>query len=1519
MLFKVKTLLSKPLFCKKMHRLSRSESETFLIILSCLLILLTSHILCYSQTLQPNPDSIPFAPAVNYGAGSHPASVFCADLDGDNDLDLAVANNDGGNVSILKNYGDGIFQTAVNYGAGSHPASVFCADLDGDNDLDLAVANDGGNVSILKNNGDGTFQTAVNYGAGSHPASVFCADLDGDNYLDLAVANDGGNNVSILKNNGDGTFASAVNYGAGSHPVSIFCADLDGDNYLDLAVANDGGNVSILKNNGDGTFQSAVNYGAGSHPASIFCANLDRDNYLDLAVANNGSNNVSILKNNGDETFQSAVNYGVGSHPASVFCGDLGGDTYIDLAVANAFSDNISILINSTNPPPDSFSLISPLNDDTVKTPIIFTWGRAIDPDSADSVRYDLYLSRSIVFDPDSTVVYESLLDTTFVSSLVGGLWYWKVKAYDNWGATRWSNQTWSFWIPSPPNPYSLLSPSDGEFVVSPVTLEWQTSSDVDPNDIVRYDLYLSRSAAFTPGSTVIYDSLTDTTFTDSLGGGLWYWKVKALDRWNLERWSNQTWSFHICSPSAGYWYWNFDENSGSVAHDFGGCGNDATIHGATWVTHGISGSALDFDGINDWAQANPVNVSYLTVSAWVYYHQFCENIGWGPPIVSNGCDNPAVGYHLYQNTNYPFNRATCFVTVGGQRYGTISDLPLVTGQWYNLAMTYDGHSVKLYINGRLDSEDDRPSGTITPSPYPLMFAEAYYPEHASWFNGLIDEVRIYNRALSADEIDSLYNIVLFANFRGEPTHGCVPLEVQFTDFSPGHPTSRFWDFGDGNTDTVQNPTHTYNDTGYYDVKLVVSNIDTIDSITKYDYIYVQGPDLYCGLVSYWNFDEGNGSILHDVAPGNTGAYDGTIYGATWTTGISGGALNFDGSDYVQFSTPVLNTPPYTFCAWVKASTLSFPSNRYILSNGGESTSHYGFYMLLRNTSMFEIGSKDVESYGGAAFVTATTDWVYLCCVWDGTYGIDKIKLYRNGNLEATANATHWSGNSPLDFCIGSPASNHTSYDWHGLIDEVCIYDRTLSADEIRMLYDKGLVGYWNFDEGSGDTLNDYSVYNNNGIINGASWTTGVSGSALEFVGENVVSSIPNSYDDQITSALTVTAWVKWYGSSHEDCIIFDGRGSSSEGLVLGIKHHDEKLMFNMNQGHSEILSIHSVPADTSWTHVAVVFDDSINLLRAFINGVQDDTLTTTVFYHNSSLQPAIGNANHGALNQPLNGILDEVRIYRIALSADSIKSLCRSISPTVIAPDSSLLLCPGDSLMFVVTATDPCPIDTLTLFGPGMSAPLQGVSPLSANVAIPIDSTGNYRFIYTVSDLYLASGTDTASWIVTINSQPAPFSLLSPAEKDSVRMPVTLIWHASLDSCAGQNILYELHLSRSSDFSPDSIVDDSISDTTYVVNNLQVKDWYWKARAYDKWGAERWSDTTWSFYVYLCGDCNADRVVDVGDVVYLINYLFKKGSAPVPFLAGDLNCNGVDDIGDVVYLINYLFKNGQSPCAECP
>jgi len=64
----------------------------------------------------------------------------------------------------------------------------------------------------------------------------------------------------------------------------------------------------------------------------------------------------------------------------------------------------------------------------------------------------------------------------------------------------------------------------------------------------------------------------------------------------------------------------------------------------------------------------------------------------------------------------------------------------------------------------------------------------------------------------------------------------------------------------------------------------------------------------------------------------------------------------------------------------------------------------------------------------------------------------------------------------------------------------------------------------------------------------------------------------------------------------------------------------------------------------------------------------------------------------------------------------------------------------------------------------------------------------------------------------------------------------------------------------------------------------------------------------------FMRGDCNCDMLIDIGDLVFLLNFLFKDGTPPDPLWTGDANCDGYVTLGDVVYLINYLYKSGPAP-----
>ncbi|MFC1889146.1 FG-GAP repeat domain-containing protein [Thermodesulfobacteriota bacterium] len=304
-----------------------------------------------------------FFERTDYGVGEWPESVATGDFDGDMALDLAVANRQGLNVSILLGAGDGTFQEAVHYSTGRAPLSIATGDLDGDMILDLAVSCNGniynpGYVSILLGTGDGTFQVAANYDAADGNNSVAIGDFDGDMIPDLAVAYINSwvsyywGGVSILLGAGDGAFQEAVHYGADNLPLSVAIGDFDGDMILDLATANAGyfpypAGVSILLGAGDGTFQEAAHYGADEDPRSVATGDFNGDMILDLATANTLSDDVSILLGAGDGTFRRAAHYGVGDGPRFVATGDFDGNMTLDLATANVWSDNVSILINN--------------------------------------------------------------------------------------------------------------------------------------------------------------------------------------------------------------------------------------------------------------------------------------------------------------------------------------------------------------------------------------------------------------------------------------------------------------------------------------------------------------------------------------------------------------------------------------------------------------------------------------------------------------------------------------------------------------------------------------------------------------------------------------------------------------------------------------------------------------------------------------------------------------------------------------------------------------------------------------------------------------------------------------------------------------------------------------------------------------------------------------------------------------------------------------------------------------------
>jgi hypothetical protein len=287
-----------------------------------------------------------FFPPVNYGAGFNPYSAFTADLDGDDDIDLAVTLYS--RVAIILNNGDGTFQRPVNYVAGNLPSTIFGGDFDADGDVDLVTTNLVNDyISVLLNNGNATFQPAVIYPVGSMPTAVAVADFDGDNDSDLAVANLNSNSFSYLENNGDGSFQTGLTYGLPGVPQMIVGDDIDNDNDNDI-IAAVGSGISILHNDGSGIFQHFA-YIDNPTVYSVLLADFDSDNSKEIAATEaNNPGTVVIFKYHSDEdSFRLSNSYAVDNYPNSIVASDLDNDGHDDLVTSNFYSHNISILINN--------------------------------------------------------------------------------------------------------------------------------------------------------------------------------------------------------------------------------------------------------------------------------------------------------------------------------------------------------------------------------------------------------------------------------------------------------------------------------------------------------------------------------------------------------------------------------------------------------------------------------------------------------------------------------------------------------------------------------------------------------------------------------------------------------------------------------------------------------------------------------------------------------------------------------------------------------------------------------------------------------------------------------------------------------------------------------------------------------------------------------------------------------------------------------------------------------------------
>lgn len=193
---------------------------------------------------------------------------------------------------------------------------------------------------------------------------------------------------------------------------------------------------------------------------------------------------------------------------------------------------------------------------------------------------------------------------------------------------------------------------------------------------------------------------------------------------------------------------WIMNERSGDIVFDLSGNGNGGTINGAGWAPSG-----LDFNGASDGVEipdSKTLNPSYISISAWIK----TSATGVIDQIVSK--DKASTGDRVWQfrkaDTNVinfiPFSAAS-----NGNEFGTTN---IADGVMHHVVGTWDGTTVQVYVDGKKDGVGSSLSGSLRNNPGGSVTIGYLERSPAGYFNGVIDNVLIYNRALSAEEVARL-------------------------------------------------------------------------------------------------------------------------------------------------------------------------------------------------------------------------------------------------------------------------------------------------------------------------------------------------------------------------------------------------------------------------------------------------------------------------------------------------------------------------------------------------------------------------------------------------------------------------------------------------------------------------------------------------------------------------------------------------------------------------------------------
>ncbi|HET6256581.1 MAG TPA: VCBS repeat-containing protein [Puia sp.] len=308
-------------------------------------------------------------------------SVESADFNDDGNPDLAIANDEDSSISILLNTGKGDFAPAPGspFFCNQHPNDIAIADFNKDGKPDLAIANtEISELTLLLGNGKGQFTQAPHspYKVYSRPHThgVAVADFNGDGRLDMATDDWAENKVSVIFGDSTLNFGHQTFYPVGKHPYQrLRTADVDQDGRPDLITTNlDGNNSTVLLGNAPAGANSATSpsgtnsvfpatfrqapgspFPCGDAPFAVAIGDINGDGHPDLIITDaptitsesKGRDGLYILLGDGTGRFRPLQDspFATGKSPSRLAIGDLNGDGINDIAVTNYNDRTITI------------------------------------------------------------------------------------------------------------------------------------------------------------------------------------------------------------------------------------------------------------------------------------------------------------------------------------------------------------------------------------------------------------------------------------------------------------------------------------------------------------------------------------------------------------------------------------------------------------------------------------------------------------------------------------------------------------------------------------------------------------------------------------------------------------------------------------------------------------------------------------------------------------------------------------------------------------------------------------------------------------------------------------------------------------------------------------------------------------------------------------------------------------------------------------------------------------------------